>query len=352
MDDDMPIDNTDLLDIPHDPQPYDIAPPEFLGEMVIPADNPMTIEGVSLGRHLFSDPILSADSTQSCSSCHNPARSFTDDLAVSVGIDGIAGTRSSMSLLNVGYFDRGLFWDGRSATLEEQALLPVEDEIELHNTWPNVIDKFKSHPTYPEMFRKAFDIADRDDITKELAAKAIAQFERTLVSSGESKWHQIKYGTGVFPTDEELNGRDLFFFEAAQTDEHPGCSHPKCHSNTNDLFTSNAYSNNGVDEASDFSDFIDKGRGDVTGTPIDNGKFRVPSLHNIALTAPYMHDGRFETLEEVLDHYSAGGHPSPNVDANIQPFVLTTSQKADLIAFLHALTDTTFTQNPAHQSPF
>ena len=155
----------DLIDIPHDPQPYTLNAPDFLGEMPIPTDNPMTEEGVQLGRFLFYDPILSADSTQSCSSCHNPASNFTDNLAVSTGIDGIAGNRSSMPLLNVGYItpDQGFFWDGRAKTLEEQALLPVEDPIELHESWPNVIEKLKRHAMYPKMFREAFDIKDREE---------------------------------------------------------------------------------------------------------------------------------------------------------------------------------------------
>lgn len=339
----------DLLQFSHDPQPYDLQTPFWLGEMPIPADNPMTVEGVALGRALFYDPILSADSTQSCASCHLPSASFTDNQAVSVGIDGIAGTRSSMSLLNIGYAQNGLFWDGRVQTLEEQALLPVEDPIELHHSWTAVMDDLRQHPDYPRRFRAAFDIADRDEMTKELAAKAMAQFERTLVSSGQSKRDQVLYGSGVFYTDEEFNGRTLFFFEPSSLD-HPGCSHPACHSGV--LFTSDDYVNNGLDEVDNVNDFPDFGRGAVTGNSLQNGLFRVPSLLNVALNAPYMHDGRFQTLEEVLDHYSSGGHPSPTVDANILPFTLSEEDKRDIIAFLHTLTDTTFTNNPAHQNPF
>lgn len=349
MPDPEPVDpKDDLLDIAHDPQPYTLEIPFWLGEMPIPPDNPMLVEGVALGRRLFYDPILSRDSTQSCASCHAPSASFTDNLAVSVGVDGVAGTRSSMSLLNIGFMQNGLFWDGRIQTLEEQALLPVEDPIELHESWPSVMEKLRTHPEYPKLFRQAFDIADRDEMTKELAAKAIAQFERTLVSSGQSKTDLVKYA-GEFYTDDELDGRDLFFFEPG-LDDHPGCSHPSCH--TGNFLTSNEYVNNGLDEVDDVNDFADFGLGAVTGNSLQNGLFRVPSLLNVALNAPYMHDGRFETLEEVLEHYSMGGHPSPTIDSNIFPFELTEERKEALLAFLNTLTDTTFTNNPAHQNPF
>lgn len=351
MDDEQPGGDNDLIDIPHDPQVYTIDAPDFLGEMIIPEDNPMTVEGVALGRFLFYDPILSADSTQSCSSCHHPVGSFTDNQSVSTGIDGIAGIRNSMPLLNVGYITTGFFWDGRAKTLEEQALIPVEDPIELHETWPNVMSKLREHPTYPKMFREAFDITDRDEMTKELAAKAIAQFERTLVSSGESKYDRVRYGTGIFFSDEELNGNEIFFNEVVVPGEsHPGCGHDACHGSA--FFTLNRFTNNGLDEVDDPANFPDLGEGGVTGNLTDNGRFRVPTLRNIALTAPYMHDGRFQTLDEVIDHYTSGGHPSLTVDANIVSFTLTDVEREELKAFLHSLTDTVFTNNPAHQNPF
>ena len=186
----------DLTDIPYNPVDFDLIVPDGYPEMEIPADNPMTVDGVELGRFLFWDPILSADNSMSCGSCHFPVGGFTDTLPVSVGIDGIPGRRSSMALMNVGYYYEGLFWDGRSTTLEEQALLPVEDPIELHNQWPNVVQKFKEHEFYPEMFRKAFGIDNTSEITKELAAKAIAQFERSMVSSGQSKYDRQRTEAG------------------------------------------------------------------------------------------------------------------------------------------------------------
>ncbi|MCS6930019.1 MAG: cytochrome C peroxidase [Saprospiraceae bacterium] len=352
----------DLMHIPYDPKPYKIIKPPHFPEVPVPPDNPMTVDGVQLGRRLFYDPILSADSTQSCSSCHMPHLSFTDGLPVSVGIDGIAGRRSSMSLLNIAYATNGLFWDGRVRTLEEQALLPVEDPIELHNTWPNVIEKLKKHPVYPELFRKAFGIRDREEITKELAAKAIAQFERILISSGTSRFDRFLQGDLDALDDEELDGKLMFFEEGARA----GLPDAQCfHCHGGFTLTGNQYFNNGIDEASTLDDFKDKGRGPISGRRTDNGKFRTPTLRNIALTAPYMHDGRFQTLEDVLDHYSSHGKNSPNKDPLIDQIGflipgsnppkytgLTPYQKRAIIKFLHTLTDTAFINNPDIQNPF
>ncbi len=341
-----PVDDGDLTDIPYDPQSYELVVPASFGVMEIPADNPLTVDGVQLGRHLFYDPILSADSTMSCSSCHLPSGSFTDNLAVSTGIDGIDGTRSSMSLLNVGYYYNGLFWDGRAATLEEQALMPVEDPVELHNTWPNVVSKLKAHSSYPDMFRKAFGIENTSQITKELAAKAIAQFERIMVSSGQSKYDLVEAATpGWVYSDDEVLGKDLFFNEEAN---HPGCSH--CHDGV--LFTTNEYENNALDSFPTLDDYIDKGQGPVSGDPFDNGKFRIPTLRNIDLTGPYMHDGRFDSLEQVIDHYSSGGFGAENVPSFLLPFDITEEEKMQLIAFLKTLTDLEFVNNPDLQNPF
>jgi cytochrome c peroxidase len=344
----------DLTDIIYDPVPSEIVYPVYtqqvgfivpvVPEMVIPEDNPQTEEGIELGRHLFYDTILSADSTLSCSSCHLPAGSFTDNKAVSFGIDGIPGKVSSMSLLNVGFYDNGLFWDGRTATLEEQALLPVEDEIELHNTWPNVISKLKKHDIYPTMFRKAFGIEKKSEITKELAAKAIAQFERSIYSF-ESKFDKFMKGEVLF-NDEELNGFEMFLdLPGASNDAH--CSH--CHAMP--LMTSNDYFNNGLQEAETLQDFESKGRGLITGSS-QNGFFRAPSLRNIELTAPYMHDGSMQTLDEVMDHYISGGKFSPNRDSFIPAINLDDYEKESIIAFMKTLTDTEVINNEKLQNPF
>lgn len=349
-DDDKPCSNcpnNDLISGEYNPQPYNLAAPSFFPPPIIPADNPLTVEGVELGRKLFYDKILSADGTMSCASCHLPEKSFTDGNAVSTGILGIAGRRSSMAVVNLAYNAKGFFWDGRAATLEEQALMPVEDHIELNESWPNVIEKIRNHADYPLRFRKAFGIDRKSEITKELAAKAIAQFERTFISA-DSKYDKVVWKNEGWFTDQEERGKMLFFFEESQIVNHPGCSH--CHIAV--FFTDNNYKNNGLDNVASLTDFPDLGRGAINGNVYDNGKFRVPTLRNIELTAPYMHDGRFQTLEEVLNHYSAGGHNVENEDVNIRPFPLTEQDKQDLIAFMKTLTDTSFVNNPAFSDPF
>ncbi|MEM6319033.1 MAG: cytochrome c peroxidase [Bacteroidota bacterium] len=337
----------DLSAIPYNPVILDAPDIMPLPKMDIPADNPLTEAGIELGRFLFYDPILSKDEKMACANCHFQQHGFADPTAVSVGVDGIPGTRSSMALINAGYYTKGLFWDGQVQTLEEQALLPVEDVLELHTEWESVITKLQNHPDYPKRFREAFGIDNSGEITKELAAKAIAQFERSLVSAN-SKYDQVVRGEAFF-TDEELNGFELFF-DVPNDLPDAECGH--CHNAP--LFTVNQYFNNGLDSVGSLNDFKDKGLGAVTNNPFDNGKFRAPTLRNIALTAPYMHDGRFQTLEEVVDHYNEGAHFADNLDPLIasKGLGLTEQQKKDLISFMHALTDTSFTNNPAFQNPF
>jgi len=349
--DEMPMVG-DLENIEFDPQNYTIEVPESFPTIVTLNPGDITVDGVALGRHLFYDPILSEDLSQSCSSCHLPAGSFTDNLAVSTGIDGVAGKRSSMSLLNLVYNDESFFWDGRSPSLEEQALLPVEDIVELHNTWPVVIDRLKNHDDYPTMFRKAFGILDRSEITKELAADAIAQFEKTLVSSGKSKYDREIAGTFFYSPD-ELAGHDMYFDR--ESDDLPDAECAHCHGGA--LFTTNEFFNNGLDAVESVLDFDDIGLGMVTQDTFDYGKFRAPTLRNIVNTAPYMHDGRFETLEEVVDHYFSGGHLSSTIDPLMNDLRaksddFTEEHKRQLIAFLKTLNDPVFMENPDFQSPF
>ena len=348
-DDEMPPPTGDLTDIPYAPEDYDLVRPTDFPSMLIPSNNPLTKEGVDLGRHLFYDKILSADLSMACADCHLPELNFADGKKFSTGIDGLEGKRSSMSLVNVGYVERGLFWDGRVISLEDQALLPIEDVLELHDTWENVVTKLKAHPDYPTKFRKAFGIDDTNEITKELAAKALAQFERTLISYQSDFDKVFILGAGE-ATASEARGHAMFFDEAAQGSGLPDaeCSH--CHNAP--LMTSDAFFNNGIDSVNSLLDFEDIGHGLVTADTIDNGKFRAPSLRNIALTAPYMHDGRFQTLEEVIDHYSDHLHTTYNSDVNARRINLNASQKQDIINFLHMLTDTAFINNPEFQSPF
>ena len=344
----------DLEDINYDPTPYLMVQPTGFPIMPIPADNPMTQEGFELGRRLFYDVRLSKDNSMSCASCHLPELGFTDATAFSTGVDGEQTRRSSMSLVNVGYTTSGLFWDGRAETLEEQALQPVTDAIELINTWSAVEEMMKEDNEYPTMFRKAFGIEDTSEIDSLLAVKAIAQFERALVSSNSKydKW-VIERDFSYEYTDSESRGQEMYFDLGSE----PGgsglpdaqCFH--CHGGA--LFTTGEFFNNGIDNFPSLEDYLDKGLGEVTGTLPEFGKFRATTLRNIELTAPYMHDGRFATLEEVIEHYSTGVHFATNLDANLEASLnLTESQKEDLLNFLKTLTDTEFTENPAFQDPF
>lgn len=334
----------DLKDIPYDFQAYELQFPDYFIKPTLPSDNPMSIDGIALGKKLFFDPILSADSTMSCATCHMTMNSFTDLFPTSKGIDGINGKRSSMAIVNLAFIKSGFFWDGRSATLEDQALLPVEDPVEMHNTWPMVINKLKAHTDYPAYFRKAFGIERYDEITKELAAKAMAQFERSLVSSN-SKYDRVLRGEEKF-SDQELYGFYMY------TDEDPDIPDAECgHCHSLPMMTADDFFNNGLDNAPTLEEFSDKGRGMVTMLKIDNGKFKAPTLRNIMLTSPYMHDGRFNTIEEVIDHYNSGGQDAPNKDSLIKPLGLTSFQKNALKEFLKTFTDTSFVNNVAFEKP-
>ena len=325
-----------LLSVDYAPTAYDFALPEHFPAMPQPADNSATAEGVRLGQRLFFDPILSRDSSFSCASCHRPELAFTDGEALSRGIDGLRTRRSSMSLVNVG-FQREFFWDGRAGSLEEQSLHPVEDPIELDASWPEVEARLRAHPDYPEAFRAAFGIERSTGVTRELVARAIAQFERSLVSA-TSRFDRAVYGLDGFLSDLEEDGRVLFFTEPST--EHPGCAH--CHNAPTfaDLDAGGTgFRNNGLDAVDELDGFADAGRGAVTGNLYDNGKFRAPTLRNVELTAPYMHDGRFATLDEVLDHYASGGHYSPTRDVQMTGFTLSDGDREALKAFLRTLTD-------------
>jgi len=353
-DDEVIVEPGDLVDIAYDPTPYVMEQPTDFPMMSIPADNPMTEEGFELGRRLFYDVRLSKDNSMSCASCHLPEMNFTDGLAFSVGVDGEQTRRSSMSLVNVGYTADGLFWDGRAQTLEEQALQPVTDAIELINTWTVVEEMMKADAEYPKMFRKAFGIEDTSEIDSLLAAKAIAQFERALVS------HDSKYDKWVLErdfayefTDSESRGLEMYFDLGSEVGG-SGAPDAECfHCHGGPLLTAGEFFNNGLDSYPSLEDYPDKGFGEVTGDVADYGKFRAPTLRNIELTPPYMHDGRFNTLEEVLEHYSTGVHFATNLDSDLRnPLELNESEKEDLVNFLKTFTDIEFTENPAFQDPF
>lgn len=327
------------------PHPITITDPPGFVKMGIPEDNPLTEEGVALGRMLFYDPILSADSTIACATCHDPQLSFTDGKPLAEGIQGRKTRRSAPSLVNVGYYYKGLFWDGRVASLEEQVLMSVEDSVELGNRWEVVEERLQLHPVYPTYFEKAFGIESETEIDRYLVAKAIAQFERTLISR-DSKFDLVLRGEAEF-TEAEQRGWTIYF---DVSDELPKSECGHCH--LDPLFTNLDFFNNGIEQVAGLESFPDRGRGAVTGWKYNNGQFRTPTLRNIELTAPYMHDGRMKTLDEVLEHYISGGHFAENVNPNVRKLHFTESDKEDLTAFLKTLTDTVFIQNPAFATPF
>ncbi len=307
----------------------------------IPSNNPQTVEGVSLGRKLFFDPILSGDGTLACASCHSPEFSFTDSSQFSTGITMQQGDRNSMAIFNAAWNWNGkFFWDGRANSLENQAFGPVVNPIEMNNTWPNAVASLQATTNYPSLFNAAFGTSTIDST---LVTMALAQFERTLIS-GNSRFDFFFLGQGTL-TSAELSGYNIY------NDENRGdCFH--CHgSPSNPLWTDNDFHNNGLDAT-----FLDLGLGTVTGNAADNGKFKTPSLRNLAYTAPYMHDGRFGTLDEVIDHYSSGLVSSATIDPLMKEVgqggvQLSPSDKADLKAFLLSLSEPAFITNPDFQDP-
>jgi cytochrome c peroxidase len=248
--------------------------------------------------------------------------------------------------LEIVYHYNVFFWVGITTTLEEQALLPIENPNEMGEDWISVEKKIRNHHSYPTHFRKAFGINSSSDIDRTLVSKAIAQFEKTIVSSGNSKYDRVIRGEAFF-TEDELEGYEIFF--DASLDLPDGeCAH--CHNAP--LFTINDYLNNGLQPAETFNDFEDPGFGITSGKDTDMGKFKIPTLRNIEFSAPYMHDGRFETLEEVMDHYLSGGHPSPNKDPLIYELKLNSEQANQIIIFLKTLSDTSALHNKNLSSPF
>ena len=332
-------DNSKITD--NEPTPYNLLIPSPLPPMDIPADNPLTEEGVELGRMLFHEPLLSGNESQSCASCHTQSSGFTDNSRFSTGIDGLQGVRNAMVAFNLGWSPT-LFWDGSSNSLENQALLPILNPIEMHENWEDAAEKLNAHSDYPTLFKKAFNI---DEIDSTHVVMAIAQFERTLVS-GNSKWDKFYRGETIL-TEEELRGWDLFNVDGPYIGA--DCFH--CH--TAPHFTDFSFHNNGLDTDASFTDL---GLFEVTQNEYDKAKFKTPTLRNIEVSGPYMHDGRFETLAEVVEHYNSGGHSSATVDPlmkNIgEGLLLTPADKKALLAFLRTLTDEEFLNNPQFSNPF
>ena len=299
----------------------------------LPTDYPLTEERVELGRRLFNDASLSRDGSISCASCHDATHAFSDARTFSVGIDGQIGTRHAMPLMNLAWKNT-FFWDGRAPSLRDQILMPIQDPTEMHETLDNIEAKLAKHPAYPSLFKAAFGSRET---TAERLSVAIEQFLLTQTSF-DSRFDQARYGAGEL-TEQEKRGFELFFKEYDPRREQFGADCFHCHGGA--FFTDHGFHNNGLDFKSDL------GLGAITGKDSDHGKFSTPSLRNVALTAPYMHDGRFETLEEVVEHYATGIHRSPTLDPNLAKHFgngipLSEADKAALVAFLKTLSDPKF----------
>jgi cytochrome c peroxidase len=327
--------------------PYNLVIPQFFPPMDIPADNPLTVEGIELGRFLFWEKKLSGNNTQSCGSCHIPQNGFGDPSQFSTGINGDVGNRQAMALVNLGWA-YNYFWDGRSPTLEDQVTHPVENPIEMAEDWENALVELRNDPIYPPMFEAAYGSTE---ITKEKAAKAMASFLRTLISSN-SKFDLERRGEYVFTPLEEM-GFNLFIAEggsnAPEGTVGGDCFH--CHGAAGMQMGDYLMHNNGLDATFE----NDPGLAAITGNPLDSGKFKTPSLRNVELSGPFMHDGRFATLEEVMDHYNTGGQISTTIDPFMEGagggLFLGDVEKQAIIAFLKCLTDTSFVNNPAFSDP-
>lgn len=285
----------------------------------IPEENPLTRASVALGKALFFDPRLSVDATISCASCHFPDRGFSDTVALSRGVQGLHGMRNAPSLANVVYH-QDFFRDGGVPSLELQVIAPIQDPVEMAHSLQGATAAVAGDDRYQRWSRLAYG----RELDAFVITRAIASYERTLIS-GWSRFDRYSYQGEVSAlTEAEVRGWELFRSDALN------CT--ACHGGFD--FSDHSYQNIGQYLAYD-----DPGRERISLDPADHGRFKVPTLRNIALTAPYMHDGAMATLDEVVDHFATGGRPHPNRSPLMPTFVLDEQEKADLIAFLHSLTD-------------
>ncbi len=326
--------------------PYVFPELAYFPKMPQAAANPVTVEGVNLGRRLFYDPILSVDNKISCSGCHKQSAAFSDSPnALSEGRNGVFSKRNAMPLFNLAWYP-AFFWDGRASSIEEQVFHPVRSKDEMNLDWKIAAERLEQNKMYKPLFTDAFGNKKIDSV---LISNAIAQFLRTLISY-RSKYDLVAARKMNFTAD-EYEG-----FVLVNDQTKGDCLH--CHMTDGDaLATSLVFSNNGLDAITDPVKYNDIGRGAVTGKVTDNGKFIVPSLRNLAFTAPYMHDGRFKTLDEVVEFYSTGVHDCANIDSKMvsakQGGVrLTEKEKRQIVAFLLTLSDTSFVNDPAFSDPF
>lgn len=343
-------------DAPVGPQatPYDI--PDISNFSAFPADpeNPLTVEGVALGRQLFFDNILSSDFSMNCGTCHRPELSFSDGRVTSPGVDNVPGRRNAMTLVNLAWYE-GFNWDGLETKVRDQNIHPVENDFEMNLAWPEAVQRIKGHSEYPALFEEAFP---GEEIDRDLITKALEQFQLSLIAYNAPFDKYLREEATVDPA--VLRGFEIFRTEKGD------CFHCHSESNSPELFVTTRviFTNNGLDTVETTDGFTDNGLGEVTGNPLDNGKFKIPTLRNLKYTAPYMHDGRFATLDEVIESYNRGPARSPSLDEvmladaekRLETFGhwglnLSEQDKADLKAFLLSLTDDSFVTNPAYQAP-
>jgi cytochrome c peroxidase len=347
-------------DVIWDKTPYFIQYPNFLSDMSnqvkSPDDNPLTKAGVELGRKLFYEPMLSANNKQACASCHNPANAFSDNVQFSEGTFGNLGLRNAMPLFNLSFQEskaadtiHRFLWDGSSVNLERQSLGPIENKIEMASDLRTIVPKLQGNPAYPPLFKKAFGT---DSIYLYLVQKALAQFERTLLSFNSKYDEYLKTKNFNVFSAQEKRGFSIFYSESNPVLQIKGgdCFH--CHGQEKSFYlTDFKFRNNGLQKSP-----TDSGLFRITNQYNDIGKFKTPSLRNLVFTAPYMHDGSRKTIRDVINFYDSGGYASNWVDPNIgkhQPLglQLTEEQKEDLIAFILTMTDSSFVKNTAFSKP-
>ena len=310
---------------------YTLNIPKRFPQPNIPENNLLTSERVELGRKLFFDPIMSRDSSISCSTCHKPELAFTDGLQFSKGIRGQFVGRNAPTLTNVAYQDSGILHDRGVPSLEMQVLVPIQEHKEFDFELFLIVERLKKNKDYVELSQKGY----HSEITPAVVTKSIASFERTLIS-GNSNYDKFINGNKVILSEDEKAGMNLFFnkFHCA-----------KCHSGFN--FTDLSLQNTGIHPG---PYALDSGRMRISHQESDRDLFKVPTLRNVELTGPYMHDGSFESLREVIDHYKSGGFSHKNKNKLIKPLAISTIEKSQLIAFLNSLTDKEFVSNPSFKN--
>lgn len=313
-----------------EPQPPAILIPPGFPAIVAPEDNEPTVARIELGRKLFYDERLSRTNEVSCGSCHLQQHAFADPAPVSVGVDGLTGTRNAPALINLAW-GKSFFWHGGTTSLEAQAVAPIKNPLEMDMTLAEVIERLSADAALSEEFRLAYD----EGPTESTITRALASFGRSMVSAA-SAYDRYLAGETSALSPAARRGEALFNGERGE------CFH--CHTGFN--LTSNAFRNNGI-AAGD----PDEGRREITLKDSDLGKFKVPTLRNVAVSAPYMHDGSLATLEEVIAAYVRGGRGHANTDPIILPLDLDASAQRDLLAFLESFTDPEFLENPALSDP-